>query len=60
MAANSKPTLHDLADYFQQQADRTRNEDRKAHYRRCADEYRAKAKEAEQSHGTRDNKAAVR
>jgi hypothetical protein len=36
-----------LADYFQKQADRTRDPERKAHYQRCADEYRAKAKEAE-------------
>jgi hypothetical protein len=38
-----------LADYFQQQADRTRNPARKAHYQRCADEYRAKAKEAQRA-----------
>jgi hypothetical protein len=40
------------ADYFQKQAERTRDPERKAHYQRCADEYRAKAKEAERG---RDN-----
>jgi hypothetical protein len=30
VAMPAKPTLYDLADYFQKQADRTRNEDRKA------------------------------
>ena len=32
-----------IARYFQQQADRTQDQIRKAHYQRCADEYRAKA-----------------
>ena len=40
-----------LADYFQKQADRTRDPERKAHYQKCADEYRAKAREAEGSEG---------
>jgi hypothetical protein len=40
-----------LADYFQKQAARTRNPERKAHYQRCADEYRAKAKGVEGSRG---------
>ena len=38
-----------LAEYFQKQANRTRNKERKAHYQQCADEYRAKAKEAERA-----------
>jgi hypothetical protein len=43
----TKPTLNDTAHYFQQQADRTRKEDLKAHYRRCADHYSSEAKKAE-------------
>ena len=58
----AKPTLYDTAEYFQQQADRTRNANRKAHYQRCADEYRVKAKEAEQSrrNASPDNSTPVR
>jgi hypothetical protein len=48
-----KPTIYDTADYFQRQADRTRNWDRKAHYQRCADQYRAQAKAAELSQSER-------
>jgi len=38
-----------LADYFQKEADRARNPERKAHYQRCAEEHRANAKEAERA-----------
>jgi hypothetical protein len=40
------PDLNSLADYFQKQANRAQNKDRKAKYQRYADDYRAKAKEA--------------
>jgi hypothetical protein len=40
---SNKPTRHDTADYFQTQANRTRDPDRKAHYQRCADQYRQQA-----------------
>jgi hypothetical protein len=43
----AKPTLFDTANYFQQQANRTRNANRKAHYQHWADHYRAEAKKAE-------------
>jgi hypothetical protein len=46
-SSSPKPTLYDTANYFQTQANRTRDPDRKAHYQRCADEHRAKAKEPE-------------
>jgi hypothetical protein len=48
VSQSNKPTWRDTADYFQQQADRTRDPDRKAHYQRCADECRAAAAEQEQ------------
>jgi hypothetical protein len=54
MATKSNPTLFDLANYFQTQANRTRNAERKAHYQKCANEHRAKATEvnrAQQSKG---------
>lgn len=42
------PTWRETAKYFQNQADRTRNADRKAHYLRCAEECRRKAQNEEQ------------
>jgi hypothetical protein len=54
MATDIKRGLYDVADYFQKQADRTRDRDRKAHYQRCADDYRAKAKDAEPENAVND------
>jgi hypothetical protein len=45
-AMPAKPTLFDTAHYFQQQANRARNANRKAHYQHWADHYRAEAKKA--------------
>jgi len=42
-----------IADYFQDQADHTQNPQRRAHYQRCADEYRAQTSELELSHTMR-------
>jgi len=54
----AKPTLFDLADYFQQQANRARKEERKAHYQRCADQYRLKAQQAEAERRPREQSSS--
>ena len=43
------PDASATADYFQDQADRTRDPRRRAHYQHCADTYRAQVSEADLS-----------
>jgi hypothetical protein len=52
------PDLYALAKYFQKQADRTRNPDRKMHYQRCADEARWTARAAEQKAKSESHQAS--
>jgi hypothetical protein len=46
---HNKPTLHETAVYFQQQAYETRNPGRKAHYQWCADQHLSAAQAAERA-----------